>query len=386
MELGVLDPLFEDVARFVFDEGKVYISHVKEHFKIGYKRAEEIMDQLWRADIMAKVNFHRYGGVDLKIPHDLDILNRKIEDFKYRYFIYDYARENYDGVSGIWPTSGGWSIWMVDFFNHDFAIILQDDCLVCKVMPRFEGEQIKYAEQDIKKCADIFDEVTPTYMQSKFAREDYKGACDCYARAYMRMYDLEGKKIRAERQQVFAFAEDLACGRTPDKECVFLSENAKNNIKNLCLGDGSIGSDYIFFWAEQAESDLEIFGIGDGSDDKPCIYSIFLYVFGKSLELYYHEEVDKDKDEDEKYFWDMNFTLYDADDDNAEYVHKLLIPEPMQLKVDQVLPQISVIAEKTYKFMDEIGFLQYKYKEWLLYYFFAAGYLAEQFLFEQEFK
>ena len=31
MELGVLDPLFEDVARFVFNEGKAYITHIKKH-------------------------------------------------------------------------------------------------------------------------------------------------------------------------------------------------------------------------------------------------------------------------------------------------------------------------------------------------------------------
>lgn len=378
MELGVLDPLFEDVARFVFDEGKVYISHIEKHFKIGYKRAKDIMDQLWRADIMAKEDLHRYGGVDLKIPHDLDILNRKIEDFKYRYFIYDYARENYDGVSGIWPTAGGWSIWMVDFFNHDFAIILQDDCLVCKVMPRFEGEQFKYAEKDIKDCADIFDEVTPTYMQSKFARDDYKGACDCYARAYMRIYDLEGKKIRAERQQVIAFAEDLACGRTSDKECVFLLENAKNKIKNLSLGDESDGSERVFFWAGQAQSDIEmLFGRETKSVDLSCARPMFVYVFAKSLELFYNDEVN------EEHCLDENFCL-PSEEDAGEYFRNLSIPDALQLKVNGVFPQVSVIAEKVYGRMNEIGFLGYRPEEWSLYYFFAASYLAELFLFEQE--
>ena len=379
MELGVLDPLFEDVARFVFNEGKAYISHIEKHFKIGYKRAKEIMDQLWRADIMAKVDLHRYGGVDLKIPHDLDILNRKIEDFKYRYFIYDYARENYDGVSGIWPTAGGWSIWMVDFFSHEFAIILQDDCLVCKVMPRFEGEQFKYAEKDIKDCADIFDEVTPTYMQSKFARDDYKGACDCYARTYKKMHDLESKKIRAERQQVIAFAEDLACGRTSNKECEFLSEKAKNNIINLSLGDDSMGGERVFLWAGQADSDVEYsLTIEKKSVEISCARSMFIYVFAKSLELYYNDEVNEEHDLDE------NFCLLSEEETN-EYFHNLSISDELQLKVNEVLPQVSLIAEKTFGFMGEIGFLEYRPEEWFLYYFFAASYLAELFLAHQSF-
>lgn len=376
MEYGVLDPLFEDVARFVFNEGKAYISHIKKHFKIGYKRASDIIDDLIYAEILAKVKWNRYGGVELIISHELNLLNRKIDDFKYRYFIYDYVKENYDGVSGLCPYYNGTAIWMFDFFKHDFAINLQDDCLVCKVMP--EGEQFKYAEKDLKDCADIFDEITPTYMQSKFARDDYKGACDCYARTYKKMFDLESKKIIAERQQVIAFAEDLACGRTSNKECEFLSEKAKDNIINLCLGDYSIWGERVFLWAEQADCDLESWKIEKKSVEISCARSMFIYVFAKSLELYYNDEVNEEHDIDENIF-----VL--SEEETNKYFHNLSISDELQLKVNEVLPQVSLIAEKTFGFMGEIGFLEYRPEEWSSYYFFAASYLAELFLAHQSF-
>ena len=71
-ELGDLDKMFEEVARFVVNNQQGSTSNIQRHFAIGYNRAGRLMDQLERAGIVGRPEGSKPREVLIQDPHSLD--------------------------------------------------------------------------------------------------------------------------------------------------------------------------------------------------------------------------------------------------------------------------------------------------------------------------
>jgi len=75
-EVGSLDPLFDEIARFVVNNQQGSTSFIQRRFEIGYNRAGRIMDQLERVGIVGRSNGSKPREVLITDPASLErILN-----------------------------------------------------------------------------------------------------------------------------------------------------------------------------------------------------------------------------------------------------------------------------------------------------------------------
>ncbi len=52
-DVDVIDPILEEVANYMIQKGGCYISAIQRNFEVGYNRAQRIMTQLERAEIVS---------------------------------------------------------------------------------------------------------------------------------------------------------------------------------------------------------------------------------------------------------------------------------------------------------------------------------------------
>ncbi len=71
-DIGDLDRMFEEVARFVVANQQGSTSNIQRHFAIGYNRAGRLMDQLERAGIVGRAEGSKPREVLLQDPRSLD--------------------------------------------------------------------------------------------------------------------------------------------------------------------------------------------------------------------------------------------------------------------------------------------------------------------------
>lgn len=71
-EIGDLDRMFEEVARFVVNSQQGSTSNIQRHFAIGYNRAGRLMDQLERAGIVGRAEGSKPREVLIADPKSLD--------------------------------------------------------------------------------------------------------------------------------------------------------------------------------------------------------------------------------------------------------------------------------------------------------------------------
>jgi S-DNA-T family DNA segregation ATPase FtsK/SpoIIIE len=71
-EIGDLDRMFEEVARFVVTNQQGSTSNIQRHFAIGYNRAGRLMDQLEKAGIVGRAEGSKPREVIISDPRSLD--------------------------------------------------------------------------------------------------------------------------------------------------------------------------------------------------------------------------------------------------------------------------------------------------------------------------
>jgi S-DNA-T family DNA segregation ATPase FtsK/SpoIIIE len=71
-EMGDVDRMFEEVARFVVSNQQGSTSNIQRHFAIGYNRAGRLMDQLERAGIVGRAEGSKPREVLIQDPRSLD--------------------------------------------------------------------------------------------------------------------------------------------------------------------------------------------------------------------------------------------------------------------------------------------------------------------------
>jgi S-DNA-T family DNA segregation ATPase FtsK/SpoIIIE len=77
-ELGDVDRMFEEVARFVVTNQQGSTSNIQRHFAIGYNRAGRLMDQLERAGIVGRAEGSKPREVIIQDPRSLERIFEEI--------------------------------------------------------------------------------------------------------------------------------------------------------------------------------------------------------------------------------------------------------------------------------------------------------------------
>ena len=77
-ELGDVDRMFEEVARFVVNNQQGSTSNIQRHFAIGYNRAGRLMDQLERAGIVGRAEGSKPREVLIQDPRTLERILEEI--------------------------------------------------------------------------------------------------------------------------------------------------------------------------------------------------------------------------------------------------------------------------------------------------------------------
>ncbi len=72
--LAKLDPLYDDVKRLILETRNPSISLIQRHFKIGYKRALDLMSSM-EGDIV--VAFYEEGRWEMLLGETVDSVSRK---------------------------------------------------------------------------------------------------------------------------------------------------------------------------------------------------------------------------------------------------------------------------------------------------------------------
>ena len=78
-DMGPLDPMFEDVARFVVQNQQGSTSSIQRRFSIGYNRAGRIMDQLEMHGIVGKADGSKPREVLLMDIQSLEYVLKNLE-------------------------------------------------------------------------------------------------------------------------------------------------------------------------------------------------------------------------------------------------------------------------------------------------------------------
>jgi len=76
--LTEVDPLFNDVVKFVIDTGKVSATYIQRRFNLGYARSARLLDQLEENGIVGPFNGAKPREILTKNMSDLDKENLKI--------------------------------------------------------------------------------------------------------------------------------------------------------------------------------------------------------------------------------------------------------------------------------------------------------------------
>ena len=79
LSVGLLDPMFEEVARFVMSSGIGSTSQIQRRYSIGYNRAGRLMNQLERAGIVSPTMGAQPRAVLIKYEYELQNILRNLK-------------------------------------------------------------------------------------------------------------------------------------------------------------------------------------------------------------------------------------------------------------------------------------------------------------------
>ena len=171
-------------------------------------------------------------------------------------------------------------------------------------------------------------------------------------------------------QDLISYVENLAYGHSKNKECTILTGVQKNTFEGHHINNFQDILDY--GWALNIAIELEL--ERDTKDlSKSDAVKLFQYVFDKSIEIFYLEEIDART-------IDLDLIIEEA----LDGYYELSIPEDLYIKVNSVVPKVVLLAGIVHDYMDKKGYLNLPTEDLLYPYFCVASYLAQQFLLEQD--
>lgn len=174
-----------------------------------------------------------------------------------------------------------------------------------------------------------------------------------------------------EMQELREFVDNLAKGRTENKDCTFLTgKNAIDVSADILkefdnfLDDRINGMVQDAIFAQKGE---------EYEQTKRNAMQLFLYTFAKTFEAFYYMLRGKD--------YQITFNLiaaveWEGNDDSA--------PLCVQNSIMATESHQGMIASLTYNFVEEKGYVEQPLNKWLYEYLYSAAHLATQYMLEQK--
>ena len=174
-----------------------------------------------------------------------------------------------------------------------------------------------------------------------------------------------------EMQELREFVDNLAKGRTENKDCTILTGKNAIEVRADILNEFD---DFLVDRINKMVQDvIDAQKIEEYEQTKRNTMQLFLYTFAKTFEAFYYMLQGND--------YEINFYLtetleWEGNDDSA--------PLCVQNRIIAVEPRLIKIASLTYNFVEEKGYVNLPLDKWLYEYLYSASHLAKQYMFEQE--
>ena len=173
-----------------------------------------------------------------------------------------------------------------------------------------------------------------------------------------------------EMQELREFVDNLAKGRTENKDCTILTE------KNAIEVRADMSNEFDDFLYDRINKMVQnaIFAqkIEEYEQTKRNAMQLFFYTFAKTFEAFYYMLHGKD--------YEIKFNLIEAVEWEG---HDDLAPSCVQNRVIAVESPLVKIASLTYNFVEEKGYVDQPLDKWLYEYLYSAAHLAKQYMLEQ---
>lgn len=168
-----------------------------------------------------------------------------------------------------------------------------------------------------------------------------------------------------EMQELREFVDNLAKGRTENKDYTFLTGKTAIDVPTDILKEFD---DYLDNSINKIVQDAIFAQKGEEYEQtKRNTMQLFLYTFAKTFEAFYYMFQGKD------------------------YKIKLYLTEAVEFRNDDsdnrivaVESHLRKIASLTYNFVEEKGYVEQPLNKWLYEYLYPASHLAKQYMLEQE--
>ena len=174
-----------------------------------------------------------------------------------------------------------------------------------------------------------------------------------------------------EMQELREFVDNLAKGRTENKDCTFLTGKTAIEVR---VDKGHEFDDFLDDRINKMVKDaISAQKIEEYEQTKRNAMQLFLYTFAKTFEAFYYMIHGKDY---EIQFYLLAAVEWEGNDDSA--------PSCVQNRIVTVEPPLGMIASLTYNLVEEKGYVNQPLNEWLYEYLYSAAHLAKQYFLEQE--
>ena len=174
-----------------------------------------------------------------------------------------------------------------------------------------------------------------------------------------------------EMQELREFVDNLAKGRTENKDCTFLIGKTAIDVRADMSNEFD---DFLDNRINKMVQDvIDAQKIEEYEQTKRNAMQLFLYTFAKTFEAFYYMLQGRNY---EIQFYLMAAVEWEGNDDSA--------PSCVQNRIIAVEPRLIKIASLTYNYVEEKGFVDQPLDKWLYEYLYSASHLARQFFLEQE--
>jgi hypothetical protein len=174
-----------------------------------------------------------------------------------------------------------------------------------------------------------------------------------------------------EMQELREFVDNLAKGRTENKDCTILTGKNAIEVRKEMLDEFD---DFLDDRINKMVQDAIFAQKGEEYEQtKRNAMKLFLYTFAKTFEAFYYMFRGDD--------YEINFYLIESLE--WEEIDDFT-PPCVQNRIIAVKPRLGMIASLTYDFVEEKGYVDLSLNKWLYEYLYSASHLAKQYMLEQE--
>ena len=174
-----------------------------------------------------------------------------------------------------------------------------------------------------------------------------------------------------EMNELCEFVDNLAKGRTENKDCTILTGKNAIEVRADILNEFD---DFLDDRITKMVKDAILAQKGEEYEQsKRNAMQLFLYTFAKTFEAFYYMLHGKD--------YEIKFNLIKAVEWEG---HDDFAPSCVQNRVIAVESPLVKIASMTYNFVEEKGYVDQPLDKWLYEYLSSASHLARQYFLEQK--